>query len=225
MTYLRSRPGRRQACSRASAKNPTNLIATSWDDEITHVQQSNEGLGAAVLATPNEPEWVKPKGIGTPILRTAAWLSRSRAKYTHGALVAVKDLDDRYFLVRHRWRERNMWGFPGGMLRPHEPPAEGAHREVVEETGLSIALEELQAICAYAQAWAWHFDHLYSVTLDYADAHRASQFGETRKRRRLESLFGEIRKGEWFDLADIGPERLTQATRLAATHLPDLATS
>jgi 8-oxo-dGTP diphosphatase len=35
------------------------------------------------------------------------------------------------------------WDIPGGFLQPGEPPAEGARREALEETGLDVALTGL----------------------------------------------------------------------------------
>ena len=38
---------------------------------------------------------------------------------------------------------RGWWDIPGGFLQPGEHPAEGAAREVLEETGLRVAIGEL----------------------------------------------------------------------------------
>lgn len=43
-------------------------------------------------------------------------------------------------------RQKGRWFAPGGMLEPGESPAEGAVREVREETGIEIRIEGLAAI-------------------------------------------------------------------------------
>lgn len=62
------------------------------------------------------------------------------------AAVAVHE-DGRVVLVR-QWRHpvgAHMWELPAGLLNPGEDPAEGARRELEEETGLSPARMELVA--------------------------------------------------------------------------------
>ena len=40
-----------------------------------------------------------------------------------------------------------MWGFPGGRLHSEEDPKEGLAREVLEETGLQVAVGEPLFVC------------------------------------------------------------------------------
>ena len=57
-----------------------------------------------------------------------------------GVAVVALDADDRVLMLRHVFHPQAPWGLPGGWLGRHEAPAEGALREVVEETGLTAAL-------------------------------------------------------------------------------------
>lgn len=59
-----------------------------------------------------------------------------------GVGAAVTDADDRTLLVY----QREQWLLPGGMLEPDETHAEGAAREVEEETGVPVDVTGLGAV-------------------------------------------------------------------------------
>lgn len=59
-----------------------------------------------------------------------------------GVGAAVQDDDGRVLLVY----QRDQWLLPGGMLEPDETHAEGAAREVEEETGVPVEVTDLGAI-------------------------------------------------------------------------------
>lgn len=59
-----------------------------------------------------------------------------------GVGAAVQDAADRTLLVQ----QRDQWLLPGGMLEPDETHAEGAAREVEEETGIPVEVTGLGAI-------------------------------------------------------------------------------
>lgn len=48
-------------------------------------------------------------------------------------------------LVRHSYRRRYPWGLPGGWLERVESPRAAIAREIAEETGFTIAVEDLLA--------------------------------------------------------------------------------
>ncbi len=52
---------------------------------------------------------------------------------TLGVRILVTD-EDRILLIRHTYTP--LWHFPGGGVKPHEVPIDGAKRELLEETGL-----------------------------------------------------------------------------------------
>jgi len=63
------------------------------------------------------------------------------------AAYAVVFEDERGILLAH-WHEarRSAWTLPGGGLEPGEDPADAARREVQEETGYRIDIDELLGI-------------------------------------------------------------------------------
>ena len=61
-----------------------------------------------------------------------------------GACVLFDD-DARVLLVRHTYGRRN-WELPGGGAEPGESPDETARREILEETGLEVAIERLTGV-------------------------------------------------------------------------------
>ncbi len=147
-----------------------------------------------------------PSGLGTRLIRIAAWLLK--AKYTHGALIIVRNSDDQYLLVRQRLRERNRWSIPGGFLNPGEQPADGAVRELREETGVELAARDVALLAQYRQPWLrffGHFDHVFVAAVEKKDLPSKQSV--------------EIRACQWFAADDL-PD-LTASTQEALRHLQD----
>ncbi len=84
-------------------------------------------------------------------------------KVTVGAL-AVWVAGDEVLLVRSRHGERR-WGFPGGVVNKYEHPLDGARRELLEETGLSCEVTDLEIVGAHVQDHGRHLDTIYRVLL------------------------------------------------------------
>lgn len=138
-----------------------------------------------------------PSDLGTRVIRVLAWLSK--AKYTHGAIVIVRNDNGDLLLVQERFRERGAWGLPGGFMRQRETPRQAAVRELGEEVGIQLAEASLEAIDAYHQPWARHYDHLFALSFD--PAHTSS--GTSR----------ELRGKAWFAVEQLPP--LTRAAEHA----------
>jgi 8-oxo-dGTP diphosphatase len=72
--------------------------------------------------------------------------SRSRKACVRAVRVgAILCRDGRILVIRHRHDDpaKEYWVLPGGGLEPGETPAEGARREMREETGLTVRVERL----------------------------------------------------------------------------------
>ena len=65
---------------------------------------------------------------------------------TVGALGAVFDDEGRLLIVEHVFHPRCPWGLPGGWMNRNEDPADTIRRELYEETGLTVTVEEILLI-------------------------------------------------------------------------------
>jgi len=66
------------------------------------------------------------------------------AKFTVGAVVLVRDSEDRIVLLRQP--PGHGWGLPAGLLKRGETTSVGAARELFEETGLRVPAEQLEPL-------------------------------------------------------------------------------
>lgn len=103
------------------------------------------------------------------------------------------------------------WGLPGGHVEDGESPEEAAHRELSEETGVSLTPGELEP---YVDLEVWHeayrsLDpvHLFAAACDLADADI------------------ECREGRQMVFVTPADARALPLTRSAAEALPDFLSS
>jgi 8-oxo-dGTP diphosphatase len=62
-----------------------------------------------------------------------------------GAMALIQDDQGRILVLEHTYRREVPWGLPGGWLKFAESPESGLAREVHEETGLDVSVDELLA--------------------------------------------------------------------------------
>src|SRR5262249_40827578 len=62
-----------------------------------------------------------------------------------GAMALIQDEQGRILVLEHTYRRDVPWGLPGGWLKYSESPENGLMREVREETGLDVSVDELLA--------------------------------------------------------------------------------
>ena len=59
-----------------------------------------------------------------------------------GALCVIERGDGALLLLRQSYRRREAWGFPGGLLDRGEQPADAVRREVLEELGVAVEVDD-----------------------------------------------------------------------------------
>ena len=80
-----------------------------------------------------------------------------------GAMALIQDDHGRVLVLEHTYRREIPWGLPGGWLKHAESPEAGLAREVFEETGFRIRVEQLLA----ADFWgSGQLDLLYRCTIE-----------------------------------------------------------
>lgn len=62
-------------------------------------------------------------------------------KFTDGAFALVFK-DDKFLLTSTHFKAGDFWSIPGGVVDPGETPADGAIREIFEETGIHCEVTE-----------------------------------------------------------------------------------
>lgn len=72
-------------------------------------------------------------------------IRRATPSFHVGAICVVERADGHLLLVRQSYR-RDGWGFPGGLLRRGEEPADAARRELKEELGVDVELDGLPVV-------------------------------------------------------------------------------
>jgi 8-oxo-dGTP diphosphatase len=94
-----------------------------------------------------------------------------------GAMALIQDEQGRLLLVEHTYRREVPWGLPGGWLKSAESPEAGLMREVLEETGLQVSVDQLLA----ADFWSGsQFDLLYRCRVLSGTYRTSDETGEHR---------------------------------------------
>jgi ADP-ribose pyrophosphatase YjhB (NUDIX family) len=89
-------------------------------------------------------------------------------KYIIGAVVLVRDAEaaEPGRLLMLRQPSNKGWTLPAGLLQRHEPPVQGAVRELAEETGIEVAPQELRPAVpnavVHAKGWV---DMVFELTV------------------------------------------------------------
>ena len=81
-------------------------------------------------------------------------------RFLIGVVALIVDDHGRVLILEHTYRRQHPWGMPGGYLKSGEDLKQGLAREVAEETGLAVEVQEVLAATLFK---GYELDLLYRV--------------------------------------------------------------
>jgi 8-oxo-dGTP diphosphatase len=102
------------------------------------------------------------KVLPLPTRLRRAYIELTHPRFLVGVMALIRDDQDRVLILEHTYRRRHRWGLPGGYLQAREEPTEGLTRELGEETGLTIQVDDLLAAGLYTP---YQLDLLYRARI------------------------------------------------------------
>jgi 8-oxo-dGTP diphosphatase len=126
-----------------------------------------------------------------------------------GAICVVERRDGHMLLVRQSYR-RDGWGFPGGLMRRGEEPADAARRELREELGIDVELDGLPVV-------------VIDSPMRRVDVVFNARLTESSAEPETTTHSPEISAARWFapdDLPDLLPEATAALIQLGRTFPP-----
>lgn len=132
--------------SRGSAGRSTEMLWPDFEREL-YMQDCESGTAFS----PRTGPYYRLLRIGAMVVRP---------KFTAGSAVIVTH-EDHVLLLQEQWRDRELWGLPGGFQRRGERTVDTAVRELEEETQIVVDPSELRLISRCKQPFAKHYESLY----------------------------------------------------------------
>jgi 8-oxo-dGTP pyrophosphatase MutT (NUDIX family) len=135
--------------------------------------------------------------IGRVVSKTTAPLIRAVYGEKHVRVRVLILSDTSEVLLVRSWLGSQRWNLPGGGIKSTETPEEAAVREVYEETGLRIAVDDLQELGTFP-----HPEPKRNFTLACFRVGMPKREPQVAKHRKLEML-----DVSWFPLSSLPRDR------------------
>lgn len=117
------------------------------------------------------------KVLPIPSRLRRAYLELTHPRFLIGVMALICDEQGRVLILEHTYRRRYPWGLPGGYLQAREEPAEGLARELREELGLQVEIQELLAAGLYSP---YQLDLLYRARIVGGTPHATAEVSRWR---------------------------------------------
>jgi 8-oxo-dGTP pyrophosphatase MutT (NUDIX family) len=145
------------------------------------------------------------KVLPLPARVRRAYLELTHPRFLIGVMALIRDEQQRVLILEHTYRRAFPWGLPGGYLQTREEPTEGLARELYEETGLVVEVDDLLVAGLYTP---FQLDLLYRARIVGGQIHATAEVSDWRFVPELE-------------LAGILPNQLSMLVKSGAVGLPD----
>jgi ADP-ribose pyrophosphatase YjhB (NUDIX family) len=138
-------------------------------------------------------------------------IRRATPSFNVGAICVIDRADGALLLIRNSYRSG--WGFPGGFLKRGETPDDAVRREIREEVGVDLVIDENPKV-------------VVDPALRRVDVIYTGRPGDTERAPSPRPTSPEVLEAKWFpaaELPDLQPEAVSALIELGRSQRPPVA--